>query len=72
MEKITKKDWAKWGNHKSGKEKAIEGERKEIENNLERLDDLYETLKEEVGSSTMDIVSEIVELEILLEGENNR
>ena len=36
----------------------------------EKLDDLYTSL--EVGSSTRDIISEIVELEILLEKENNK
>ena len=37
-----------------------------------KLDELYEELSEEVGSSTMDLVSEIVELELLLERENNK
>lgn len=37
-----------------------------------RLANLYAQLRAEVGSSTMDIVDEIVELEIKLEAEDNK
>jgi hypothetical protein len=37
-----------------------------------RLDALYSMLREEVGSSTIDLIYELVELEISLERENNR
>ncbi len=37
-----------------------------------RLESLYQALREEVGSSIMDIVDEIVELELLLEKESNK
>lgn len=37
-----------------------------------RLASLYEDLRHEVSSSTMDLIDEIVELEILLETECNQ
>lgn len=38
---------------------------------MKQLDDLYDKLKEELTHEQMDIVHEIVELEIELEGKSN-
>ena len=37
-----------------------------------RLDTLYADIRQEVGSSTMDMISEIVELELQIEAECNK
>ena len=45
---------------------------KELEKMQGKLDDLYEQLETEIGSSSMDIVHEIVELELQIEAECNK
>lgn len=39
---------------------------------LKRIDSLREHLAEEVGSSTMDLINELVELELKAEAESNQ
>ena len=47
-------------------------EMKKCKDKQTKLNDLYDDLKQEIGSSSMDIVSEIVELEIELEAISNQ
>ncbi len=46
--------------------------KKQITHQKKKLSNLYEHLRHEVSSSTMDLITELVELEILLERECNK
>lgn len=45
--------------------------KKELKKAQDRLESLYEHLEQEIGSSTMDIVQEIVAIELEIEKECN-
>jgi hypothetical protein len=43
--------------------------KKQLQNKIDRLE---ETIAEDVGSSTLDLIYELVELNLLLEAESNK